>query len=213
MSPKASVRATQPVGTTVVVVGSTQRAGPESGWSAVMPALSRTAASVAVSPRLIRRRSASCPAGSVCQVDSTDGAANDAVEIAAVGAAPLPTDYSSIKRAHNGPSGMSRILVDDGGEPGAFIAAAAEGHDVVEFDDLNTRQQALVAQFFQIYFAMTGLHGLHVLIGMGLIAWIFFRALGGAFGPEYNTPVDIVGLYWHLVDIIWIFLFPLLYLI
>jgi len=67
--------------------------------------------------------------------------------------------------------------------------------------------------FFGIYFLMTGLHGIHVLIGMGAIAWVLVKSLKGAFSPEYFTPVDFVGLYWHLVDLIWIFLFPLLYLI
>ncbi len=67
--------------------------------------------------------------------------------------------------------------------------------------------------FFSIYFLMTGLHGLHVIAGLAVISWILTRALKGRFGPTYYTPVDLVGLYWHLVDIIWIFLFPLLYLI
>ena len=67
--------------------------------------------------------------------------------------------------------------------------------------------------FFQIYFCATGLHALHVIIGMGCITWVLGKALAGAFSPEYNVPVDIVGLYWHIVDLIWIFLFPLLYLI
>jgi cytochrome c oxidase subunit 3 len=67
--------------------------------------------------------------------------------------------------------------------------------------------------FFGIYFAMTGLHGIHVLAGMIAITWILLRARRGEFGPEYYTPVDLVGLYWHLVDLIWIYLFPLLYLI
>ncbi|MBX2850590.1 MAG: cytochrome c oxidase subunit 3 [Phycisphaeraceae bacterium] len=67
--------------------------------------------------------------------------------------------------------------------------------------------------FFQIYFMATGLHALHVIIGMGCITWVLGKALTGAFSPEYNVPVDIVGLYWHIVDLIWIFLFPLLYLI
>ena len=67
--------------------------------------------------------------------------------------------------------------------------------------------------FFGIYFLMTGLHGLHVLAGMVAITWILIRSIKGHFGPEYFTPVDFVGLYWHLVDLIWIFLFPLLYLI
>lgn len=70
-----------------------------------------------------------------------------------------------------------------------------------------------VQRFFGIYFAMTGLHGIHVLAGMGAIAWILARARRGEFGPDYFNPVDFTGLYWHLVDLVWIFLFPLLYLI
>jgi cytochrome c oxidase subunit III len=60
---------------------------------------------------------------------------------------------------------------------------------------------------------MTGLHGIHVLIGMLAIGWVLIKSFNGAFSPQYFTPVDFVGLYWHLVDLIWIFLFPLLYLI
>jgi cytochrome c oxidase subunit 3 len=60
---------------------------------------------------------------------------------------------------------------------------------------------------------MTGLHGIHVLIGMGVIGWLIVRAGRGEFGPKYYTPVDLVGLYWHIVDLVWIFLFPLFYLI
>lgn len=67
--------------------------------------------------------------------------------------------------------------------------------------------------FFSLYFVMTGLHGLHVVIGMGLIAWILFRANRGDFGPKYFTPVELVGFYWHFVDLVWIYLFPLLYLV
>ncbi len=67
--------------------------------------------------------------------------------------------------------------------------------------------------FFGIYFIMTGLHGLHVVIGIGILFWIWRRNERGEFGPEHFTAVDIAALYWHLVDLIWIFLFPLLYLI
>ena len=67
--------------------------------------------------------------------------------------------------------------------------------------------------FFGIYFVLTGLHGLHVVIGMGLIAWLIIRARRGEFHAQYFTPVEMVGLYWHLVDLVWIFLFPLLYLV
>lgn len=73
--------------------------------------------------------------------------------------------------------------------------------------------QSRIHLFFQIYFCATGLHALHVIIGMGCITWVMGKSIAGAFSPEYNVPVDIVGLYWHIVDLIWIFLFPLLYLI
>jgi cytochrome c oxidase subunit 3 len=70
-----------------------------------------------------------------------------------------------------------------------------------------------LGRFFTFYFLMTGLHGLHVLAGMIVITWLIVRAFKGHFGPKYFTPVDLGGLYWHLVDLIWIYLFPLLYLI
>ncbi len=67
--------------------------------------------------------------------------------------------------------------------------------------------------FFSIYFTMTGIHGLHVVIGIGLLLWILFRNMRGEFSSRYYAPVEGVGLYWHLVDLIWIYLFPLLYLV
>jgi len=67
--------------------------------------------------------------------------------------------------------------------------------------------------FFTIYFAMTGLHGIHVLAGVVLFIWLLVRAVRGHFTPEYFGPIDFAALYWHIVDLIWIFLFPLLYLI
>ncbi|HID76367.1 MAG TPA: cytochrome c oxidase subunit 3 family protein [Planctomycetaceae bacterium] len=70
-----------------------------------------------------------------------------------------------------------------------------------------------VGIFFSIYFLMTGLHAVHVLAGMGAITWVMARAARRHFGSHYFGPVDYVGLYWHLVDMIWIYLFPLLYLI
>jgi cytochrome c oxidase subunit 3 len=67
--------------------------------------------------------------------------------------------------------------------------------------------------FFSLYFAMTGLHGFHVFGGMCLISWMMYRTAHHNFSSEYYTPLEMTGLYWHLVDLIWIFLFPLLYLI
>jgi len=67
--------------------------------------------------------------------------------------------------------------------------------------------------FFSLYFAMTGMHALHMVIGAGLLSFLLLRAWQGAYGADYYTPVDNIGLYWHFVDIVWIYLFPLLYLI
>ena len=67
--------------------------------------------------------------------------------------------------------------------------------------------------FFAFYFAMTGMHALHMVIGIGLLAWLSALALRGRFTPEHHSAVEITGLYWHFVDLVWIFLFPLLYLI
>jgi cytochrome c oxidase subunit 3 len=67
--------------------------------------------------------------------------------------------------------------------------------------------------FFSIYFAMTGLHGLHIVGGMIAITLMIVRTFKDHFSPEYYTPVELTGLYWHLVDLIWIYLFPLLYLV
>ncbi|MFB3904809.1 MAG: cytochrome c oxidase subunit 3 family protein [Acidobacteriota bacterium] len=74
----------------------------------------------------------------------------------------------------------------------------------------NDRQQML---FFAFYFLMTGMHALHMVIGVALVSIIAFLAWRGRYSPEYYGPVEVTGLYWHFVDIVWIFLFPLLYLI
>jgi cytochrome c oxidase subunit III len=70
-----------------------------------------------------------------------------------------------------------------------------------------------VQLFMTFYWTLTGLHALHMVIGAGLLIWFIWRAWAGHFGPEYYGPVEVMGLYWHFVDIVWIFLFPFLYLI
>ncbi len=86
-------------------------------------------------------------------------------------------------------------------------------HHMTTYAELEPLDKSQLQTFFSIYFMMTGLHGIHVVVGMGLIAWLYFRASAGHFTSQYFAPVDLIGLYWHLVDLIWIFLFPLLYLI
>jgi len=96
---------------------------------------------------------------------------------------------------------------------GVFPGANFDPHGTSATHDYTDFNIPYAAQFFSIYFVMTGIHGVHVLVGMGLFAWLVRRAVRGDFSSAYFTPVEITGLYWHLVDIIWIFLFPLLYLI
>lgn len=67
--------------------------------------------------------------------------------------------------------------------------------------------------FFGYYFVMTGMHAVHMIIGVGLVTWILLKTYRGEIGAHYHNPVENVGLYWHFVDIIWIYLFPLLYLV
>ena len=92
-------------------------------------------------------------------------------------------------------------------ERAAEITRAAGVSHVGDFEPYHLRS------FFGIYFIMTGVHGLHVIIGIGVYTWIFLRNQRGEFSDKFFTPVHMTGLYWHLVDLIWIFLFPLLYLI
>jgi cytochrome c oxidase subunit 3 len=80
-------------------------------------------------------------------------------------------------------------------------------------EGVSPDQEGHAQLFFSLYFAMTGLHALHMIIGAGLLTYLILEARKGRYTAEYNTPVDLIGLYWHFVDIIWIFLFPLLYLI
>ncbi len=79
--------------------------------------------------------------------------------------------------------------------------------------EFHGTQAGNVELFFSLYFVMTGVHALHMIIGLGILARLIPRAWGGAYGPDYHHPVECFGLYWHLVDIVWIFLFPLLYLL
>ena len=101
---------------------------------------------------------------------------------------------------------------------------ADEGKEVEEGIDAEKRPEepksigttALNAHaqlYFSLYFGMTGLHALHMIVGAGLLLYLILEARKGRFDANYNTPVENIGLYWHFVDIVWIFLFPLLYLI
>ena len=76
-----------------------------------------------------------------------------------------------------------------------------------------TVDPAHVELFFSLYFGMTGLHALHMIVGIGVVAVVCYVTWKGVFSEQYYTPLEVSGLYWHFVDIVWVFLFPLLYLI
>lgn len=130
----------------------------------------------------------------------------------------LATEQAATSQSRWDPYGHAQIEITR-----STIKPAAKGHAGVAASALAPSDpggpehlpelREDVATYFSIYFCLTGLHGIHVLVGMIIMAWLFFRTLAGHFGPDYFTPVDLGGLYWHLVDLIWIFLFPLLYLI
>jgi cytochrome c oxidase subunit 3 len=98
------------------------------------------------------------------------------------------------------------------GEPAVRPIHIPSTHEEHEIESLGPPPEH-TSMFFTIYFAMTGLHGIHVLGGVIVFTWLLIRALKGHFTPDYFGPIDYAALYWHIVDLIWIFLFPLLYLI
>jgi cytochrome c oxidase subunit III len=90
---------------------------------------------------------------------------------------------------------------------------AAEKKEIEEAFARDPELNSHAQLYFSLYFGMTGLHALHMVIGAGLLVWLIIESLTQRYGPGYNTPVEVTGLYWHFVDIVWIYLFPLLYLI
>jgi cytochrome c oxidase subunit III len=105
--------------------------------------------------------------------------------------------------------------------PGHLIPGHSFGPEVAQHGETDHHKLTLlgnatvkqVEMFYWIYFAMTGMHALHMIIGAGLLTFLIIFSIKGRFDPEYHSPVEVIGLYWHFVDIVWIFLFPLLYLL
>lgn len=123
------------------------------------------------------------------------------------------TDASAVKPAARGPAGLAsprEMARVEGLESHAAREKSAEAA-MLHLED--PRMPPNTHLFFGIYYAMTGLHGIHVIAGGIMLLWLIWRGMRGDFGPHYYTPVDTGGLYWHIVDLVWIFLFPLFYLI
>ena len=92
-----------------------------------------------------------------------------------------------------------------------FVNPAA--HGIKDEKPLAPDMAERTQVFFSLYFAMTGMHAVHMIIGIGILLWLTLRAHWGEFSTGYVAPIENFGLYWHFVDIVWLFLFPLLYLI
>ncbi|MBI5864735.1 MAG: cytochrome c oxidase subunit 3 [Planctomycetes bacterium] len=130
---------------------------------------------------------------------------------AAASATPAPAaagvstvEHSTVPSAAAGPQGLGRTQEE-------YSVEKAEHHALDAYALASQMRDLHI--FMGIYFCLTGLHGFHVLAGMIVIAWLIYGAFKGRYDGKYYTPVDLVGLYWHVVDLVWIFLFPLLYLI
>jgi cytochrome c oxidase subunit 3 len=119
---------------------------------------------------------------------------------------PTFSDYNVI-------SGEGSLLKGDNAK---FLGIDKLQNDPSKISELHAREadiQQRTKIFYSLYFALTGMHALHMVVGVGIFTVITIMAYRGKFTPEYHTPLEIAGLYWHFVDIVWIYLFPLLYLI
>jgi cytochrome c oxidase subunit III len=110
---------------------------------------------------------------------------------------------------HPGPGENPKELAAERKEIAEALPTEAPGNPQGALIALNAHAQL----YFSLYFGMTGLHALHMVIGAGLLIWVIKGSLKGRFSASYNTPIEMVGLYWHFIDIVWIYLFALLYLI
>ena len=120
---------------------------------------------------------------------------------------PKQDDSESQPQGQAGEGDSNSETAETEGGEGSMDAMPIPKPEVLE------EQKRRTGIFFSIYYCMTGLHAIHVIAGMIALSWLLWRAIHGHFRTDYFGPVDYVGLYWHLVDLIWIYLFPLLYLI
>jgi cytochrome c oxidase subunit III len=151
---------------------------------------------------------------------------NDPAHAAAAGVHAKPcweVDHSATPVVHPNPRGefqfadcsMAKQAFDEQlAHPNETHLTAAErigyfSNGQIDADKFRDK----VRIFYWIYFVMTGLHALHMIVGLGLMTWLLWKAWRATFSHDYFAPVEMSGLYWHFVDIVWIFLFPLLYLL
>lgn len=123
---------------------------------------------------------------------------------------------------HANPRGEFQWTGENFKESSVIILEAQKKNQLTKYEQIGyfsngsldqSKVQDKVRIFYWIYFVMTGLHGLHMIVGLGIMLWLLIMAWRNTYSGEYYSPVEISGLYWHFVDIVWIFLFPLLYLL
>ncbi len=134
--------------------------------------------------------------------DSHGATVEDAVEHAA--------NEATLAEIEHLPEGLGSALVSTSTQPlhDVFVRPAE-----LQIPHPEVNNQGMAGLFFSVYYAMTGVHAVHIAAGMLVMVWLIVKAARAEFHSQYFGPVDNVGLYWHLVDFIWIYLFPLLYLI
>lgn len=144
------------------------------------------------------------------------------LKAAALAAGTAHADHGSAAADHDHEVAEAKAGAADQSAHGEPTAKSehVEAHSIASKDfqpgeatDEDVDQQGRAGLFFSIYYCMTGVHAIHILGGMLVLGWLLVRATKDHFNEEYFGPVDYVGLYWHIVDLIWIYLFPLLYLI
>lgn len=119
-------------------------------------------------------------------------------------------ELPAFRAKHPEIAAAAEAAAKEGKTPREIAVAARKAGGGKDYGIVRPRHSNI---FFGIYFFMTGLHGIHVVAGIIMWVWLLLRAMKGQFGPKYFGPIDYAALYWHLVDLIWIYLFPLLYLI
>jgi cytochrome c oxidase subunit 3 len=208
-----------PAGQTAPASGETQNAS--AGTAIPSPPTTATAAAATPAP--------APAAGGLTSAANAPVLVNETPDIVASSTPPVPpqgsaatfigrdasgrmvVDHSQVALAAVGPGGLAYQPTAE--RIGTRWSSRTEHVKLGDHPKWKEEVPANPQVFFSIYFMMTGLHGIHVIIGMICIIVVMILSMQGKYGADYMTPIDLVGLYWHLVDLIWIFLFPLLYLI
>jgi len=154
----------------------------------------------------------------IVQSAESNAIAENAAAVAASGAM-VPVDESVLEILSTDPtnsgvaSGLSALEQQTAAAGTSTITGDGKVLGGITTTEGDVLTPTTAGVFFSIYYCMTGIHAIHILAGIGVLVWLLVRAVRRDFNRQYFGPVDYVGLYWHLVDLIWIYLFPLLYLI